>query len=222
MKKVFVFALPLLLAFAAARPASAITTITPGTDGIEAISGGVFEIGLDNLLLVRFNSYGSGDSKSSALEASYMGGITPRFFLIDNLSLAANLNLFLGKTSTESGGDESSSDDLGFLGLIAANYYVRLGYGMFFAPGIGGGGFYFNRSMPNAATPGTSLDYALYGGVVRFDLGFVFYAGPHFNLKGGPEILARFGKVKADVAGAEAQDLTTVEAGFHIGLAYSI
>ena len=222
MKRMFVYALPLLLAVASVHPASA-TTITPGTDGIDAVAGGVFELGLDNLLLVRFDSTGSGDGKVSTLEASYMGGITPRYFVLDNLSLAANLSLFYGKMSTETPTGEESASDLGFLGVAMLNYYLRLGYGMFFAPGVGAGGFYGSRSIPNPdpTAPGTSLDYALYGGAVRLDLGFVFYAGPHFNLKGGPELLARFGKVKADVEGAAAEDLLTIEAAFHIGLAYS-
>jgi hypothetical protein len=224
MKKALAFALPLILALAA-RPASAMVTITPGTDGIEAISGGVFELGLDNILLVRYSSTTTptplGDVDSSLLEATYAGGLTPRYFLIDNLSLAANLQIFYGRTTSDEGGLTDTSSDLGFLGIVLANYYVRLGYGMFFAPGIGGGGFYGTRRRPGA-TAGTSIDAALYGGAIKLDLGFVFYAGTHFNLKGGPELLCRFGSVKEDVAGAEAGSLLTIEAGFHIGLAYSI
>jgi hypothetical protein len=219
MKKALVPAVALLLSLGIARPASAITTITPGTDGIERISGGVFELGIDNLLLVRYSSTGS-DPGDSTLEASYMGGLTPRFFLADNFSLAANLELFYGARSQKDAGVEIySSHDLGFLGLVMANYYVRLGYGMFFAPGIGGGGFYGTRSTPGGM-PGTTEEAALYGGAVKVDLGFVFYAGPHFNLKGGPDVLVRFGNVKPE--GVDAESLLSVEAGFHIGLAYSI
>jgi hypothetical protein len=224
MKKALTLALPLVLALAA-RPASAMVTITPGTDGIEAISGGVFELGLDNILLVRYASTTTptplGDVDASLLEATYAGGITPRYFVIDNLSLAANLQVFYGKTQTESGGITDTSSDLGFLGIVMANYYIRLGYGMFFAPGIGGGGFYGTRRRPGTMA-GTSIDATLSGGAVKFDLGFVFYAGTHFNLKGGPELLCRFGNLKDDVAGAESGSLLTIEAGFHIGLAYSI
>jgi len=219
MRKVFVPAVVLFLAFGITRPASAITTITPGTDGIERISGGVFELGLDNLLLVRYQSTGSDPNTVSTLEASYVGGLTPRYFLADNFSLAANLELFYGKRSETAGGVESTSSDLGFLGLVMANYYVRLGWGMFFAPGIGGGGFYGTRSTPSA-TPGMTDNAALYGGAVKVDLGFVFYAGPHFNLKGGPDVLIRFGNVKPE--GVDGESLMSVEAGFHIGLAYSI
>jgi hypothetical protein len=219
MKKALVPAVALLLSLGIARPASAITTITPGTDGIERISGGVFELGLDNLLLVRYASTGSDPNTVSTLEASYLGGLTPRFFLADNFSLAANLQLFYGARSETAGGVETSSHDLGFLGLVMANYYVRLGWGMFFAPGIGGGGFYGTRSTPSL-TPGTTEEAALYGGAIKVDLGFVFYAGSHFNLKGGPDILVRFGNVKPE--GVDGESLLSIEAGFHIGLAYSI
>jgi len=222
MKKVFAIALPLLLALVISTPASAITTITPGSDGIERISGGVFELGLDNMLLVRFDSFGDDPNTVSVLQATYVGGLTPRFFLFDNFSLGVNLDVFIGKTSTTTGsatGDsEVSSTDLGFLGMVVANYYLRLGWGMFFAPGVGAGGFYGTRSVP--AGPGLSADYGLYGGAVKVDLGFVFYAGPHFNIKGGPDVLLRFGKVSPEVG--DAQGLFMIEAAFHLGLAYSI
>jgi hypothetical protein len=222
MKKVFAIALPVLLALAVAAPASAIQTITPGTDGVERISGGVFELGLDNMLLVRFDSTGEDPDTSSTLQATYLGGITPRYFLFDNFSLGANLEVFIGKRTdkaTVAGVEtERSWFDIGFLGMIEANYYLRLGWGMFFAPGVGAGGFYGQRSIPAGA--GLSSDRGLYGGAVKLDLGFVFYAGPHFNIKGGPDILLRFGKEAPE--GVDAQSFLAIEAAFHLGLAYSI
>jgi hypothetical protein len=221
MKKVFAIALPVLFALAVAAPASAIQTITPGTDGVERISGGVFELGLDNMLLVRFDSQGEDPNTTDTLQATYVGGLTPRFFLFDNFSLGANLDVFLGKASVTTGSNpEQSSFDLGFLGMVVANYYLRLGWGMFFAPGVGAGGFYGGRSIPDPTDPNRSLDFGLFGGAVKVDLGFVFYAGPHFNIKGGPDILLRFGKVAPEVG--PSQNFLAVEAAFHLGLAYSI
>lgn len=222
MNKTILAAIPLLVAFAAPPDARALQTITPGTDGIERISAGVMELGLDAILLVRFSSNSQGDATSSVLDATFMGGLTPRYFLADNLSLALNLNVFYGRLSTETstpaGDSEVTISDLGFLGVLLCNYYLRLGYGMFWKPGLGVGGFYGTRSIP--AGTGLSAESAVYGGVVQFDLGFVYYAGPHFNLKAGPQILVRFGKEKAESA-PEADDLITVEAAFNAGLAYS-
>jgi hypothetical protein len=222
MKKSILCAIPLLVALAWPQDADALQTITPGTDGIERISGGVMELGLDAILLVRFNSSSQGDTSTSVLDATFLGGLTPRFFLIDNLSLGLNLNVFYGRmsttTSTAAGDTEVTKSDLGFLGVLLCNYYLRLGYGMFWKPGIGAGGFYGTRSTPAGA--GLTAESATYGGVVQLDLGFVYYASAHFNLKAGPQILVRFGKDALEGA-AEANDLLTIEAAFNAGLAYS-
>ncbi|MBI5499521.1 MAG: hypothetical protein HY907_04725 [Deltaproteobacteria bacterium] len=224
MKKMILAAIPLMAVLALPKGAAAMQTITPGTDGISAIAGGVLEFGIDNMLLVRYDSTGDDQNGVAILQATYVGGITPRFVLADNFSLAANLQIFYGKlgTTTTAAGVESevSSSNVGFLGILMANYYVRLGYGMFFAPGVGAGGFYGVTSTP--AGTGRSIDGNLYGGAVKLDLGFVFYAGPHFNIKGGPDVLCRFGKAQPDEALDMNQDLFTIEAAFHLGLAYSI
>ncbi|MBN1772578.1 MAG: hypothetical protein JXB32_15015 [Deltaproteobacteria bacterium] len=223
MKRSILLAIPLFLVSAAPRSAEALQTITPGTDGIERISGGVMELGLDAILLVRSRSSSQGDTETSVLDATFVGGLTPRYFLIDNLSLALNVNVFYGRaavgTSTAGADVEEVTSDLGFLGVVLCNYYLRLGYGMFWKPGLGAGGFYGTRSTPSS-TAGLKLESSIYGGVVQLDLGFVYYAGPHFNLKAGPQILVRFGQEKFEGA-PEANSLLTVEAAFNAGLAYS-
>jgi hypothetical protein len=230
MKKIPAATLACLAVLVLAAPgALAGQVIYSGTHGYERIGKGVFDLGIDNMLLVSYMkttappvTAGGEAPEFSSLSASYMVGLTPRYYLIDNLSMALNLNFFYGKattTTTLGGVDETdTSTDLGFLGFVMFNYNVRLGNSFFFKPGIGAGGFYGARQYPTDV-PGLKRESKLYGGAGRIDLGFQFYAGPHFNLKAGPDIILRFGQEKP--TDTDGQSFMSVEAAFNIGIGYS-
>jgi hypothetical protein len=216
----------LLAAAVLALNASAGKVVYSGTHGYERISKGVFDLGLDNILLVSYISTtqppattGDTPSKFSSLSATYIGGLTPRFFLVDNFALGLSLNLFYGKNKvTDAAGDEDSSSDLGFIGFVMLNYNLRLGHSLFFKPGVGIGAFYGKRQYPTE-DPAYKRESSLYGGAGRIDLGFVFYAGPHVNLRAGPDIIIRVGK--EDPPDGEAESFMSVDAGFTIGIGAS-
>jgi hypothetical protein len=200
--------------------------VRAGTPGFSQVNKGVFELGLDNALLVRYRSAemapGSEDTVAQ-LSAIYAGGFTPRYFIMRNFALSANIHLFLEKltTTTTIGGVESetSTSDTGVLGILMAHYYVRLGFGMFWKPGVGGGGFYGKRSHPVEGATNQTLNNTLSGGAARIDLGMVYFAGEHFNLKAGPDVLIRFGSEKPEEG--EATSFTSVDVGFNVGVGYT-
>ncbi|MDX9723648.1 MAG: outer membrane beta-barrel protein [Myxococcota bacterium] len=221
MKKLALLALLLLL------PCTAFAqgTVHSGTYGFESVDAGVFEIGLDNMLLVNYSSADldpDGNSTLSRLRASYVGGITPRYFVAKNFSVALNLNLFITQenatTKVEEAETTVESGDFGFLGMAMANYYIRLGNSFFFKPGIGGGVFFGTRSRPGAEE-GVKLESSLSGGAARLDLGLVYYVSSHFNLKAGIDALMWFGSE------TDSNDVslgyTNLDAGFNVGVAYS-
>lgn len=210
--------------------------------GFTSVQKGVKEIGLDNIFLLRYNSVpltDAPDTTVSTMDLAYVGGLTPRYFVTDNIALALNLDLFYRSNSEtveikdpntgEVTEDSSSSSDLGFMGFVLVNYYMRLGNSMFFKPGIGGGGFVGSRNRPTVGgQPGQETKTSLTGGAGRLDLGFAFYTSSNFNIKAGLDFIARFGSEKPEEGVTlpsgeepEAQSFSTVDAGFNVGFAYS-
>ena len=225
MRKTILAVLVLTTVVFSAAPARAGGGVYSGTSGYEFLEKGLWDIGLDSLFLLRYFSVpddGNGAS-SSTLKLTCLAGLTPKYFIIRNLSVGASLNFFYERTdlTTEAGGVESSStsSDTGFMGFAMANYHLRLGHSLFFKPGIGAGYFYGTRSVPTG-TPGLKAETTLSGFTGRVDLGFVYYASAHFNLKAGIDVLIRFGSEKPD-GGGDGQDFTSVDAGFGVGLGYS-
>lgn len=216
-------------------------TVGSNYRGFTAVAKGVKEVGLDNLFLLRYNSAPLTDAPNttvSTTDISYVGGLTPRYFVTNNVALALNLNFFYrsnGQTTEiedPATGDvteeTASSTDTGFLGFAMVNYYMRLGNSMFFKPGIGGGGFVGSRTRPSQDQPGQETKTSLTGGAGRLDLGFAFYTSQSFNLKAGVDVIARFGSEKPEEGAVlasgeepESQSFTTVDAGFNVGFAYS-
>jgi hypothetical protein len=201
--------------------------ITRGTTGVESVQKGVWELGHEQMLLVRWFSGtapdGSGTT-SSQLSANFIGGIAPRYFIINNLAVGVSVNAFLGMsslTSTGAGGQTvtAESKDIGLLAMATVNYYLRLGFGLFFAPGIGLGGFYGQRFTPDPTDPGRALQTVLVGGAGRLDLGFVFFASRHVSLKAGLDVLFRVGSER--FTQGDPASFSSVEAGIHAGIAYS-
>ena len=219
--------LAILSALAISSTAWAGRAVSSGTYGYESISAGVFEIGLDNIMLIRYYKQSDPDKPdedySSTQRILYTGGLTPRLVIAKNLSVSLNINLFIQKTKEEvkaGSGDaqETTVEDLGFLGVAMVNYYMRLGGSLFFKPGVGAGFFTGTRETPVPGKPEQKLEKKITAGVGRVDLGFAYYASKHFNLKAGPDFLMRFGKEKDD---DDEHNFMAIDAGFNIGLAYS-
>lgn len=193
--------------------------ITPGTEGYQGVERGVFDLGFENVLLVRYQS----DVAGSGLEAAYIGGLAPRYFLARNFALGLSLNFFYGtaRHSDELASGsvvESRYTDIAFIGFITANYYVRIAGGLFFKPGLGIGGLAGRREVPNPDVAGTYTGMSLYGGTGKLDLGFIFYANGHFNLRASLEILFLAGAAEAE---GVSDSFFAIDAGFNVGVGYS-
>jgi len=230
MKRTFILVSVLVLSAIIAESAYAGGVIYSGTKGYERISRGVFDLGVDTMLLVSYHktsippvTAGGPEPDVSTLAASWLLGITPRYYLIDNLSLGLSLNYFYGKNSTTTTieGIETTdkSSDMGFLGFVAFGYNLRIGHSLFWRPGIGVGGFYGWRKYPTTE-PGLKRESKLYGGAVLIQpLCIQFFAGPHFNLKASPDLIIKFGKEQP--ADADAKTFTSVEVGISAGIGYN-
>ena len=196
-----------------------------GTKGYERISKGLWQVGFDNMLLVNYLSQDTGPkSTTSVLRVAYMAGLTPRYFVIDNLSVGLSLNAFyeLNETTVDAAGTETTTtaSDTGFMGLAVVNYNVRVGHSLFIRPGVGAGYFYGTRSIPGAVA-GTKVESTISGPAALLDLTLQYFAGPHFSMRAGPVLVMRFGTDSPDIAGGKDQSYTQIDAGFTAGLAYS-
>jgi hypothetical protein len=216
------------LGLAAAPAAASAEAVGSNYQGFSRVQRGVFELGFENLLLLRQNSVDLSETTTrNDLDVVYTVGLTPRYFVIDNLALGINVNYFLRKleveTETEANGQKSSetqtTDDAGFIGFVMANYYMRLGNSFFFKPGVGAGGFTGTRERPgDPANPSVKLETSLTGVAGKLDLGFAFYASRSFNLKAGVDVVFRSGQEKPEEG--DARDFTSLDAGFNVGAAY--
>jgi hypothetical protein len=194
----------------------------------------VVQIGFDNIMLVKYfsSTNDATETTTSILNASWMGGIAPRYLLMDNLSIGLSLNYFyqLEKKTREKGGVESVSEDsdTGFIGFLTANYHLRLGHSLFLRPGVGVGYFMGTREVPVEVTvvfdgnpPGPSkYEYSLSGLAAQIDLTLEYFASKHFSMRAGPIVILRFGTVTED-ATDEGHAYTQIDAGFIGGLGYS-
>ena len=221
--RLFFVATALIMTLTTTGTARAGSTVRSGTSGYEKIGKGVFDLAVDNLVLVHYHSQpGADESSSSSLYASYIAGATVRRFISDNFSLGLSVNWGYQRSAetVEAAGatQESVVTDSGLLGFLIANYYVRLGNGLFLKPGIGVGGLWGTRSVPGTANTVVTSD--LIGGAARLDLGFVYYATPHFNLKAGMDVIMRAGNETTEGA-PEGPTFVSHDVGIRAGLGYS-
>jgi hypothetical protein len=154
-----------------------------------------------------------GANKSSSTRISAVGGPVFRYFIIDNLALSLNVGGFF-----KSSDDVTKTSDVGGVGTVGANYYARLGGGMFLFPGLGVGGFFGGR---NAGVDPNVARSSIAGFAARAGLGLAFYASSRFNLFARPEALILIGSSKLKgVQNAESAPFTSVDVGFNVGLSY--
>ena len=239
MRRLVVNLLGLCLVVAFAGNAAAGGVVHSGTRGFEKLQKGLFQVGFDNMLLVNYSSStddgtAGAEVTSSLLSASWIGGLAPRYFIMNNFSLGLSLNFFyeLEKQTTEVGGDETSLEksDTGFIGFVTANYHVRLGNSLFLRPGIGVGYFMGTREVPFAGVAvtldgqpsggSTKVETSLSGMAAQLDLTLEYFASAHFSMRAGPVIMMRFGTETPEGAD-EGNAYQQVDAGFIGGLGYS-
>ncbi len=191
------------------------------------IRRGTFELGTDQMLMLAYIETSTDADHGSELRTTWSGGLTPRYFVLDNFALAARLNAFYSGSRTHTeytisplppASSTSTTWAAGFLGLVLVNYYAHVGPGLFFKPGLGLGGFggRFEEPVNN-----TEVRADLGGGAVLFDLGLAWYPSRHFTLRGGFELLVRFGRLDFTTAGVADRDLTAVDFGLGFGGAWS-
>lgn len=189
------------------------------------IKKGVFQLGFDNFLLFRSDTTSPPDSDDSTAVSNliWTGGITPRYFVINNLAVSAQLNFFIEsqKTVTTIGSTETETEtsDSGFLGIVMAHYYVHTTGGMFFKPGIGGGYLSATRSIPDPTDAAKKIESSISGIVGKLDLGLEYFATRQFSLRAGPEVLLRLGSETFE-DDSEGPTSTRIDATFAVGFGY--
>lgn len=201
-------------------------TLTPQKQEIgviSEISAGIAEIGIENLLILTINNNSADGLDVSSTSVSFIGGPTFRYFVMNNLSVGLNVNLLLQsssvETTTATQTTNAESSEVGVLGTVMADYYVNLGRGMFLKPGIGGGGFYTSTDLPVAEGSDVVQKASASGGVVRAQLGFVYYTSRHFNLRAGIDALMLFGSRTTDNSDVSV-DVFELDLGWNVGFSY--
>lgn len=212
------------LACALAPPALA-DSLKPWVDEygvVSRVERGIAELGLDNVLIFTSRSESDNGTDGSSTNVTFIGGPTFRYFIIDNLSLGLNANFLMRSASVETtvGAQTTSvsATELGVLGTLHADYLLRVGRGMFVKPGLGLGGFWTSADVP---IEGSALERSAttVGGVVRAQLGLVYYTSAKFNLRASIDTLLLFGKRTSD---DEVIDVSVFELdlGWNVGFSY--
>lgn len=182
---------------------------------ITALGRGVKEIGLDNILVLGYDKFSNDAGVDvSEFRMTYLGGLTFRYFVVNNLALTLQVQGLYKKAA----GDEGKT--FGVLGAIGAAYYMRLGHGLFLSPGAAAGGYWGKRETTVGSTgPGVALieSRTAVGGLARFDFSFVYYIGPRFNLRAGPEFIFLFGSLDTE---PESISTFQMDGGFKVGFSY--
>ncbi|TNF31070.1 MAG: hypothetical protein EP329_12900 [Deltaproteobacteria bacterium] len=219
MKHLSLRAIPSLALVALLATAAQADTLGPTQQSergyITNLSKGLMEVGLDSLIVWTSRSLTVNDIETSSSEMTLSVGPTFRYFVIDNLGVALNVNALVTRRNP---GTEAVTE-MGVLALLDVDYYLKLGKGMFFKPGVGAGGLFKTRSEPiDPANPSIKQSFNTTGGAFRVQLGFVYYTSPKFNLKACLDFLGQFGTTKSD--NVPDQSLFQMDLGWNVGAAY--
>ena len=198
MKNVLLAAAAILLAAGSAR-ADQLGTRRHQRGAITHIDQGVFQLGIDSTLLVNWSR--EGDSSASRSHAT--GNVMLRYFLRPRLGVSGRLGGLLRKSG--------ETRDLAFAASGWANYFMRLGEGMFFAPGLGAGLVAGQRDIPGAG--GMVLRESLLGARFGTEILLAMYLSERFSLSAGPSF-----ELTAGTAGASFVEL---DGSFKVGAVYS-
>jgi hypothetical protein len=172
---------------------------------ITRLTKGAFQLGVESSLILAYNQQGD----DSSFRANTLGSAAFRYFYRDNIGLSARLGGLYRKTG--------EVRDTGFVGALWANYYFRLGEGMFFSPGAGLGMLFAERSVP--ITENQSMRATLVGGVVAAEFNLAVFLNRRFSLTAGPEVLVSFGGTSPEMG--EGDSFFALDGGFKVGAAYA-
>lgn len=182
---------------------------------ITRLGKGLMELGLDSLVVWTSRTTTVNDVATSSSEMTLSVGPTFRYFVVDNLGLSLNVNALV--TRTNPGGEPLTT--VGALGLLDVDYYLSLGKGMFFKPGVGVGGFWKTRSEAvDPSTPSVKQSFTTTGGAFRVQLGFVYYTSPKFNLRASLDFIGQIGTTRSD--NVPDVNLMQLDLGWNVGAAY--
>ena len=206
MSRTFVLAAAAAAAIAAPRVATADDLDTrQGQYGvITRINKGVFQLGLESTFILGVQQ--EGDDTASRLNAT--GNLTLRYFVKENLGVSIRA----GGLYRENG----EVTDAGFVGAAWVNYYMRLGEGVFLAPGVGAGLLFADREIPAGAAV---MKTALLGGVGAIEFPLAVFVNRRFCLTAGPEIVLSGGTTTPEQG--EGDSFFAIDGGFKIGAVYS-
>ena len=223
-----ILSLALTPALALAAPAAQADTLGPSSREergfITRLGKGLFELGVGSLLVYTSRTTGIDESEASTSAATVAVGPSLRYFLIDNFALMLDVSALIAhqsaSTTVAGATSESSTTEVGVLGLVGADYYLSLSKNMFFKPGLAVGGFWKSYSEPSPADPDATRKVTSAGGAGRVQLGLVYYTSPKFNLKAGLDVLALFGTRSGDGASDPDEDLFQLDLGWNVGFGY--
>lgn len=152
---------------------------------ITRLDKGVFQLGIEGTL--NLNRVSEGDATSWRTGAA--GTLVIRFFPKANLGVSVRGSGVYRKSP--------GYRDLGFLGMLWGNYYLRLGEGVFLAPGVGAGLMVGQRDLETEASP-TVVRANLTTGAAGIELPLAVFLSRRFALTAGPEFLLAFGNTKVE------------------------
>ena len=196
------FVTALVAALGAQAPAASADTLGTRANQrgvITQIDKGVFQLGLDSTLQVNWLQEGEGAASRSNLTGNAM----LRYFIRPKLGVSGRLGGLYRK--------DGETRDVGFIGSAWANYFMRLGEGMFFAPGVGAGLAVGQRDVPVGV--GMVGRESLVGGLLGGELLAAMYLSPRFSLTGGPSFSLMFGSA--------GDSFVELNGSFKVGAVYS-
>lgn len=206
MSRLFVLAAAVAAAVAAPRLASADDLGSrQGQSGvITKVGRGVFQLGLDSTFILGVQNEG----EDTASRLNVTGNLMLRYFFKDNLGVSIRA----GGLYRENG----EVTDSGFVGAAWVNYYMRLGEGVFLAPGVGTGMLFATREIPAGATV---MQTSLLGGIGALELPLAVFVNRRFCLTAGPEIVLSAGSTTPEQG--EGDSFFAIDGGFKVGAVYS-
>ncbi len=205
MRLTSLFVVAFLLALAPTASADSLSTRAGQRGRITQIDKGVFQLGVDSTLILGYTQEGD----DSEFMSNVVGSVLFRYFFKKNVGVSARV----GGVYRKSG----DARDLGFVGSVWANLFMRLGEGMFFTPGVGVGFRSTQRDIPIDSD--TVARSSVLGGVAATELMLAVFLNRRFSLTAGPEFVLTVGNT--DPEQGEGASFLSIDGGFKIGLAYS-
>lgn len=173
---------------------------------VTKIDKGVFQLGVEGTMTMTFDQQGD----DSLFRSNSVSSLAFRYFPRENLGISAR-----GGFSYRAVGETASR---GFVGSFWANYYMRLGEGMFFAPGAGFGFLSAGRQTP--VDGGSLIVSDVVGGTASTEFLLAVFLGERFSLCAGPEFVLS-GGTATPADGEEGASFLSLDGGLKVGLAYS-